>query len=199
LHAAAAGAALPSPPPAPPDPAIVDRAAEFAGTYSGSSGSLTIAAEGNRLYLQTVTQRAALYVRGGDSFWVDDPQYSLYALQFGRDAHHKVVEVTYGPQWYTNASYSGPRRFAYPHEWDSYAGRYAAYDADGYYNSINIFVLKGKLVADDGTPFVPLGHGLFRLGSDDWSPERILFDTMLDGKTQRARQIGLDMWRVPAP
>ncbi len=199
LHAAAAGSVLPSPPPAPPDPAIVEHAQEFAGTFNGNNGSLTIVAEGNRLYLQTGAQRAALYARGDDAFWVDDPQRSLYTLQFERDTSKRVVEVTYGPQWYTNASYSGPRQFSYPHEWDSYVGRYVAYDANGYFNSINLFVLKGKLVADDGTPFVPLGHGMFRLGKDDWSPERVLFDTPIDGKTQRARQIGLDMWRVPVP
>jgi D-alanyl-D-alanine carboxypeptidase len=200
LHAAAAGTAPPSPPPAAPDAAIVDHPQQFAGVFRSPDGTtLTIAGEGSHLFLQSGTLRAQLYTRGGDSFWVDDPRFAQYALQFGRDAHHKVVEVSYGPQWYTNASYAGPRHFSYPREWNSYVGRYATYDADGYYNAVNLFVFKGKLVGDDGTPFVPLGPGLFRLGSDAWSPESIRFDTIINGKAQRARIIGADLWRVPVP
>jgi hypothetical protein len=35
-------------------------------------------------------------------------------------------------------------------------------------------------------PLAPLGDGLFRVDEETWSPERLRFDTVLDGRAQRA-------------
>jgi hypothetical protein len=44
----------------------------------------------------------------------------------------------------------------------------------------------------------PLGGGLFRVGKDAWSPERISFDAWLDGAPRRATASGADYLRRPA-
>lgn len=46
---------------------------------------------------------------------------------------------------------------------------------------------------------VPLGSGLFRVGSDARSPERLLFDTEIDGRAVRADYSGCSLYRTFTP
>ena len=83
LRAAAVGEPIPTAPPPPPDPARVERAADYAGTYAVSSGSsLQVRADGDRLSLIDAGKTIALYPRGGDTFWADDPKYATFLLAF---------------------------------------------------------------------------------------------------------------------
>jgi CubicO group peptidase (beta-lactamase class C family) len=198
LRAQADGKALPALP-QPPDPLSVSNAGEFAGTYRATDGTaLVVQAAGDRLTLQHNGASVALYPRGTDAFWADSADFSRYLLQFGRQ-NKRVVEAFYGPQWFTNDAYAGAKTFAYPNAWKAYAGHYESVDANGYYGSIRIFVRKGKLVSDDGTQLVPLSNALFRVGTDAWTPERMLFDEIVDGRTQRVRLPGGDLYRTETP
>ena len=67
LRAQSLGEPLPAPP-AAPDPAHVARAADYAGTYPGASGTaLRVVADGDRLRLVDGGKTIALYPRGGGS------------------------------------------------------------------------------------------------------------------------------------
>jgi D-alanyl-D-alanine carboxypeptidase len=113
LRAQSLGEPLPAPPVAP-DPAHVDRASEYVGTYSGSSGNLKVVDLGDRLALVDGGASIALYPRGTDLFWADDPKYAMFLLVFGRDRSGRVIEMTYGSKWYPNERYNGPHRFSHP-------------------------------------------------------------------------------------
>ena len=107
LRAASIGAAMPSPPPAP-DPAHVAHAAAYAGTYRTPSGArITVASSGDHAFIVGGDSNIALYPRGTDAFWADDPRYAMFLLAFSRNAGGLVDEMNYGSQWYVNARYRG--------------------------------------------------------------------------------------------
>ncbi|HEY8322447.1 MAG TPA: serine hydrolase domain-containing protein [Candidatus Baltobacteraceae bacterium] len=200
LRAYAEGKPLPVAPKAD-DPLHVDKPAAFAGSYAlqGGTKRLVVAANGDRLTLTDANGTYAMYPNGEDSFWIDSPAYAAASLQFGRDAKKRVVEAFFGSQWFTGATYAGPRTFAYPKIWNAYLGHYAAIDADGYYGSVRVIVRKGKLAYDDGTPLAPLGGNLFRVGSDAWTPERVRFTEIIDGKSRILTAPGGALYRTDEP
>lgn len=195
LQSQSSGKALP-PVPAVADPSHVSSAPDYAGAYTGASGAqFTVAAAQDRLTLMQGGKTAALYPRGKDEFYVDDPAFGTYDLLFTRDASGKVVDASYGPQWYTNERYSGPRSFTYPRAWTAYTGEYEAMDPNGYFSSLHVYELKGKLVAD-GATLVPLRDGSFHVGAKLWQPSWLRFTEPVAGKTQLIDMPGLTLYRV---
>ncbi|MEO5885785.1 MAG: serine hydrolase, partial [Candidatus Limnocylindrales bacterium] len=49
---------------------------------------------------------------------------------------------------------------------------------------------------DDEQPLVPMARGWFRVGADRLGPERLRFDTVIDGRARRAWLSGWDYYRV---
>jgi hypothetical protein len=45
-------------------------------------------------------------------------------------------------------------------------------------------------------PLTPLDGDRFRVGEPDWSPERMHFDTVIDGRAQRAVYSGTPYYRA---
>ena len=52
---------------------------------------------------------------------------------------------------------------------------------------------------DEEQPLVPMARGWYRVGADRLGPERLRFDTVIDGRAIRAWLSGWDYYRVPAP
>ncbi|MFQ5886160.1 MAG: hypothetical protein ACE5II_02875, partial [Anaerolineae bacterium] len=209
-------------PPVPPvDPTKVENAAEYAGTYRAlpacpersrgkhrrraSAGALTLVAEGERLILRYGDERVVLERRGPDRFYVDHSDFALFLLGFGREKGEEereekgqVVEVFHGPDWYINDRYAGPTTFDYPREWDAYPGHYRSHNP--WFSNFRVVLRKGALALVDPSgreePLVPLGSGVFRVGEDDRSPERIRFDTILNGQAVHANLSGGDYYRT---
>jgi hypothetical protein len=189
------GKALPAPAP-PHDPTHVTGAADYAGSYAApNGGGFTIVANGDKLALARGSSSLPLYPRGDDTFWVDDPQFTTFGLQFERDASGKITSANSGPQWFTNQRYTGPRAFAYPPNWASYAGQYETMDPDGYYWSVHVYQREGKLWAD-GMQLVPLPGGVFHIGTDLWQPAWLRFAEPLAGRTQTVRMPGETLYRT---
>jgi len=211
-------------PPVPPvDPTKVENAAEYAGTYRASpavrqahqprrrragAGALTLAAEGERLILRYGDERIVLERRGPDRFYVDHSDFALFLLGFGREKgkeereeKSQVVEVFHGPDWYTNERYAGPTTFDHPREWDAYPGHYRSHNP--WLSNFRVVLRKGvlALIHPSGReePLVPLGSGVFRVGEDDRSPERIRFDTILNGQALHANLSCGDCYRAFTP
>ena len=177
-------------------PDQVPNAADFAGTFTSvNGGRLMLAAEGGKLWLTAGTQKVALERAGGDRFVIKHAEFDLFALEFARD-RNVVTEAFHGPRWFTNERYTGPRTFDYPREWDAFAGHYR--NDSPWFGSTRIFVRKGKLTAG-GAPLIPLGGGIFRVGAEDWSPERLSFGPVVNGRATRMKFSGVEFHRTFTP
>ena len=196
LRATTDGKTLPAAPKTNTIPDQISNAADFAGTFTATDGTkLVLAADGNKLFLAIRNQRVALESAGPNRFFVKHPDFELFLLEFGRD-HNAVVEAFHGPRWFTNDRYAGLRTFEYPKEWDAFAGHYR--NDSPWFGSTRIFVRKGKLTAE-GTPLTPLGDGVFRAGAEEWSPERISFGPVVNGRAARMKFSGVEFYRTFTP
>jgi D-alanyl-D-alanine carboxypeptidase len=202
-------------PPEPANPAEVENAADYVGTFTASDGrKLEFFARDNRLFLEeldisegTPLPAIPLQHAGGDTFlstvergWANHP------FEFGRKTNPQpdaakqasepkpsVVEVSYGPDWYTNDAYPGPKIFNAPKEYSAYIGHYRSDSAWG--GDARVFVQKDRLFAS-GSPLTPIGNGLFRAGEEPWSPDTAQFHHIVEGKARLLKFPGIDYWRI---
>lgn len=193
LRAQSLGQALP-PDPTPPDPAHVAHAADYAGTYIAADGdSLHVAANGDRVELVDGDETIALYPRGPNLFWADDPKYALFLLCFRRDRSGNVVELSYGSQWYPNARYRGPRTFTHPAAWDALVGRYEN-TYDGQPAVTRVVIVKNQLTLDGTDALRPVGNGTFALGDSI-----VRFDSYAANVPQRLSIDDTHFYRIELP
>jgi D-alanyl-D-alanine carboxypeptidase len=147
-------------------------------------------------------EQAALVVAEEDSFLIDHPGWALFPLQFGRAEGEwgpgPVIELFYGPHWFVNPAYQGPRQFAIPSRWLAYSGHYLSFSP--YLNSFRVFVRKGQLVfcLADGRalPLEELAEGEFRIADEEYVAERLRFDNLAGGRALRALLSGAPFSRV---
>mgnify|MGYP000089751315 CR=1 FL=1 len=198
LSAARRGRELPPLPPL--DPQRVERAAEYTGLYCGAAGSLRLVAEGERLFLEHGSERVPLELRGTDRFYADHPAWARFLLRCGRQ-EGRVVEVFHGPDWYAGERYTGPTAFEHPPQWAAYTGHYRSYNP--WYSNFRILLRKGALVLvepwGEEEPLTALEDGSFRVGADERSPERLRFDTVVNGQAVHANLSGGDYYRTFTP
>jgi D-alanyl-D-alanine carboxypeptidase len=193
LRAQSVGEALPAPP-VPPNPARVDRARDYAGTYSGASGGqLQVMASRDRLTLIDGGKRIALYPRGDATFWADDPKYAVFLWSFDRDASGSVVAMNYGSQWYANERYRGPRAFSHPAEWSALVGRYENTYFGGPFIT-RVVIVNDRLTLDGTDPLKSVGNGAFSLGSSI-----VRFEDYAGDRPQRLRIDATNLYRVELP
>lgn len=199
LHAAHHGQEMPTLPEVP-QPALVENAADYAGSYRSGDRIFVLVAQGDRLVLDDGGEGSALEKRGEDRFYVPHPDFSRFLLRFGRD-EGDVVEAFHGSDWYKNDRYAGPREFNPPAEWSAYPGHYRAHNP--WDTNFRVVLRKGMLVLiepwGDEQVLVSLGDGVFRVGDEGRSPERIRFDTLLKGQAIRANLSGCDYYRTFTP
>jgi D-alanyl-D-alanine carboxypeptidase len=194
-----------SPQPSIMDARDVDSAADYAGTFTAPDGrKLVFEAQGKRLLLVDGTTSIPLQHTGGDNFisTVTGP-HARHTVIFSRkpaagastknDPSPPVVEVSFGPEWYTAQSYNGPKSFHVPPEYALYTGRYYSDSAWG--GETQVYILKDRLILD-GEPLVPLGEALFRVGEEQWIPETAEFLHVFEGKARLLRVAGMDFWRI---
>jgi D-alanyl-D-alanine carboxypeptidase len=193
LRAQSLGEPLPAAP-TPADPARVDRASEYAGTYTAPNGAiLRVVANGSHLSLVDGAQSLALYPRGSRLFWADDPKYARFLIVFGHDRQGQIVELNYGSQWYPNERYRGPRSFTYPASWNALLGRYE----NTYFGSpaiTRVIVVKNRLTLDGTDPLTPLPKGGFALGDSI-----VRFDSYAGKQPQRLSIDDTYLYRVELP
>jgi CubicO group peptidase (beta-lactamase class C family) len=187
---------LPAPPSTTTNPDLVSDAKDFAGAFTSADGTrLVLSSEGGKLWLEAGNQRQALERTGRDRFIVKHPDFAVFVLEFGREKDI-VVEAFHGPRWFTSERYAGPKTFEYPKEWDAYAGNYRC--DSPWFGNIRVFVRKGRLIAGGGV-LTPLGDGAFRPGADEWSPERVVFGAIINGRAAHLRFSGVQFHRTSLP
>lgn len=196
------------PPDLPPsvDLARVENAGDYAGTYRAGGSACSFVAEGERLYLERGEEHVALESAGDDRFYTSRPGDDRFYWQFGRaetvdKGPGPVVEVTHGPHWYANERYAGPSTFETPPEWETYVGHYRMHNP--WLTNFRVVARKGALWFvwpwGDEDPLMPLADGSFRLGQEEWSPERLRFDQVVEGQAWRATLSGCHYYRFFTP
>ncbi|MGH9863501.1 MAG: serine hydrolase domain-containing protein [Candidatus Acidiferrales bacterium] len=188
--------------PAPDPPMRIEKAADYAGAYTAPEGkTLTLLAEGESLLLLHAGERVVVEPRGKDSFYVPHLDFTLFLLRFGRDKDGKVVEASYGPDWYANDRYSGARQFESPAQWKAYPGHYRT--THFWFANFRILLRKGKLwlippFGGEELELVELEPGFFQIGTEE-TAERLRFDAVVEGKALRAEFSGVGYYRISAP
>jgi D-alanyl-D-alanine carboxypeptidase len=202
MRAQRAGKPLPEPPKIAPA-TFIDNPQQYAGVYTSTDGKKwEFQAEGTNLFLMQGGKRIPLetIVGSQQQLTIRDPAFDLYALTFGRekpnDPKSRVVEASWGPLWFFNEAYSGPKTFDYPKEWNRYVGHYR--NESAWVGSVRVVIRKGKLYADGLVPLEPTAGGYFYFRDEPKSPEWIQFHDIVNDKAMRIKLSGEDMWRVSA-
>jgi D-alanyl-D-alanine carboxypeptidase len=186
------------------DPDEVENAVDYLGAFRRADGKeLLFKMNGRKLLLVNGTQEIVLQRTAGDSF-VSTVQsaFAEYTITFGREKPAggeaakaapppAVIEVGYGPDWYTNDAYHGEHTFQTPAEYSAFAGRYRSDGGD----DVRVFARKGQLWLGD-LPLSEIGSSLFRSGDDAWSPDTVQFLTIVEGRARLLKVIDEDCWRV---
>jgi len=202
MRAQRAGKALPE---APKIAAatFIDNPKQYAGAYATADGKKWMfEAEGTNLYLVQSGKRIPVetIVGAQDTLTIREPGLDRYTLTFGRekadDPKSQVVEAGWGPLWFFNEAYSGPKTFDYPKEWNRYVGHYR--NENPWVGSIRVVVRKGKLLADGVIPLEAGVDGYFHFVDEPHSPEWMRFHDIVNDKAMRAKLSGEDLWRVSA-
>ena len=190
-------------PPKPRSNRFTDDITEFAGTFTSTGGQVVVFnTKGSTLFLQADSEAIPLDQRGKDTFYTSSPGRDRYMVRFERNENKEIVEVFHGPNWYVNNVYEGPKTFSVPESWTAHEGAYRNYSP--WFPFFEIFIRKGKLLARTGTggessvgetPLTEIAPGLFQAGKSP-IPERVRFDTIVDGKALRAAWSGHLFYRV---
>jgi hypothetical protein len=88
-----------------------------------------------------------------------------------------------------------------PPEWQGFTGRFRAHNP--WLPTFLVAAREDRLVLGtdwtDGSErlrLTPLGNAIFRVGDDEWSPERLCCDTVIGGRAQRAVLSGTPYYRA---
>jgi D-alanyl-D-alanine carboxypeptidase len=179
------------------DPLAVEDASDYAGVYAGEAGRLELVAEDDRLLLAGGPP-VPLEPRRPDCFFVDHPHFALYLLGFTREKG-RVAAAIHGTDVYRRDGAVASEPPTPPTEWGAYPGHYRAYNP--WYSNFRVVLRRGELLVvfpwGLELALAPLPDGGFRVGSEDWSPERMRFDAIVDGVALRADFSGEAYYRVP--
>jgi len=203
MRATAERAKLPDPPQTS-DPMRVKNAAEYAGVFaSADGGRMIVTLQEGRLLLDNMGQSFELQQgSGADQFIALGKVPTYFPVIFGRaraeDPKSQVVEVAYGPHWYTNEKYSGPREFTVPAAYEQFTGHYR--NDEPWTGSTRVVLRKGKLWLDGAMPLEQDEQvsNLFHFRDELTNPEVVRFLHVVDGKAQMIKISGTDLWRVAA-
>ena len=182
--------------PAARSPHDVDGAEAFAGVYRDDAGVLEVVAEGDRLFVvveraTAERKRAPLEPVGEDAFGIDDPDLELDPISFVRE-DGKPSSAFWGSRRLDAAGARVRSPEAAPPTADAVVGCYVSWNP--WAPRFSVFLRRNELwlcfvgeTIDGGGDLrlTPLPDGSFRAG-DEWSPDRVRFDMLVDGRAQRA-------------
>ncbi|WP_394760925.1 serine hydrolase domain-containing protein [Phenylobacterium sp.] len=191
MRAALEGVPGPEPKPAPPG---LGDLTPVLGRFTARGGeTLDVAANVAGVAATRGGQRLVMAPSGPGAFSAVDPAATPMRLVF-RGPDKAVVRAWWGETEYVRdgVAFSPPT----PAALQALTGYYE--NDDVWRGSFRVLAQGEQLFLDGTTPLVPIGGGVFRAGDDDWSPERMMFDAMLDGRPQRAIASGVDYLRRPA-
>ncbi|HEY2686618.1 MAG TPA: serine hydrolase domain-containing protein [Steroidobacteraceae bacterium] len=204
-RAAFADQPLPAAPAPDADP-LMAPLGDYAGHFRAGEGktrAIDVRLVGDELLLAGPEGKRRLQRMGVNTFRAEGEVGDSQGYFFARTddkPEGAVIGVSHGIDWYSTAG----RAPAPPKEYAAYVGHYVNNGPEG--PVARIYVRDGKLVAAmyveeifAPLPLTPLGEGVFRLGKEDYSPERAKFDGILDGHAQRLTIDGVPLYRRETP
>ena len=183
----------------------------------GDVDRLTLAARDGRLFLRVLdaAERSAepvgdideagsevvLERRGDDLFLAPHSGCDRFHLRFERDDGGAVVALSFGPSWFAREGWALPAASAADPSWAPLTGAYRSHDP---WNPVfRVISRRGRLLMvapwlypADELELVPLPDGVFRVGAPCWLPDRLSFDTVIDGHATRAVYDGTPFYRT---
>jgi len=176
LTNAHSGRSLPMPP-AIQQP--LHNAASYVGHYSGPSGAFEVRL-GGPLSILADGQQASLEMVADEVFRTTHPKFRRYSVMFERQAG-RIVLAHFGPASFAREG-SGAAMPAPNPSLAKLAGRYI--NDNPWYGSATVVERGGKLWMGTETPLTGIGDNLWRVGKEDWSPERASFANFIDERPQ---------------
>lgn len=178
FKAARDGAAAPA---APPTRVGVDGAARFVGTYTAANGdSFEVLPDDDRIKMRRRGAETPMQQAGETAFACADPQFAVSGLVFDRE-NDVMVRA-----WSDDVEYLRDPAHGYkppaPPELRALAGRYD--NDDKWAGPLFMFARDGKLWLNNTDELKRAPDGTWRFG-DDWGPERVKFDSVVNGRPQR--------------
>lgn len=171
-----------APAPAPrPTRAVVDHPERYAGVFTAANGdAFEVRPVGDQLKLRYQGRETNLQLAGG-GFACAEPTFAVSGLVFDIENDHAVRAWADDREYLAGAA----RTYKLPAsaELRSLAGRYD--NDDPWYGPITVVARDGKLWAGNSAALTPLGNGLWRFGDEDWSPDRVRFDNVINGRPMR--------------
>ena len=188
--------------PAPKNFLDVDNANDYEGEYHSPNKALTLTTSAGKLALTPAGgDPIPLAQRAPDLFHANRPDFDGYFLQFCRDEQGNVTDLFHGTDVYESARFSIRQTVSYPSEWDAYPGHYISHNP--WYPHFRIFLRKGKLTLsqplEGDESLTEIEPGIFRVGEDERSPERLHFEAIIDGKATQAVFSGTRYYRTFTP
>jgi CubicO group peptidase (beta-lactamase class C family) len=195
-RAHAAGERLPAVPPAP-DPLATPLAAELAGEYAAADGSSVLLKDDDgRLVALFGSDSAEVTLEplgdlweshdGEPAFAVPLPDMDRFALGIERGPDGSVVALTHGPSRYLAAGAPATPEAELPAGAERIVGTYRHWNP--WSPGFRVFVRAGRLwlaTPSEEAPLTELDEGAWRVG-DEHSPDRVVFDTVVNDRAQRA-------------
>ncbi len=189
--------ARPSPARAPA-PAKTPDAGDYLGRYVSRGGEvLEVGAAERGVTAMTNNRSVKMEQADEDAFIALDPPQAAHLLVFRRAAK-VVVRAWWGETEYIRTRDGAPTTtFTAPASarLAALTGRYVS--DDPWRGGFQVTAQGDALFVDGTTPLIPRPDGGFRVGEKDWSPERMAFEALLDGRPQRAVMSGVDYLRRP--
>jgi D-alanyl-D-alanine carboxypeptidase len=185
-----------TPPPPPRDLLAVDDAEEYEGVYVGRRERLVVRAAGDRLLVDRGGAAVPLEQRRS-GFFADHPDFATFLLRFRRGGN-AVAEATHGGDVYAREDAPQPTG-AFPAEWAAYPGHFRS--SNPWLSNFRVVARGDRLVLvywwGLEETLEPLADGIFRVGEQAWSPERLRLDAIVGGRALRANLSGCDYYRMP--
>ncbi len=211
VTAAFAGGPAPEPWKGEPDP-LMTPLSDYVSGYGLASepaasrrAQLQIAVMDGKLVVQSAGGTKVLERMGVDAFRTVSHEDTLAYVftRAGGKSGGKVVEVSHGSEWFVTKDFAEPT--ANPAaDYQALAGHYVFAGPEG--PNVRVFVRNGALMVAIGEgesflaePLTPLAGGIFRLGDEDFAPERARFDGLADGHMQRLTIQGVPLYRRETP
>lgn len=168
---------------------------EFAAVFEGENRILEFVVKENRLCVEWEEKSALLEQFAPDSYCTDAGGLELHPFEFQRDENGRVSEVFHGPEALWTSDYTGPKTFGVQESWLAFPGLFRSHNP--WVPSLRIFVRKGELWASlFGHSIVLEPEGAEFVLQE--TPDRLFFDTLIEGQAQRVTLSGCEYVRVSA-
>ena len=154
-------------------------AASYVGRYSGPAGSFEVNL-GSPLTLVADGRSAPLLGWSDEIFRTTHPKFRAYSLMFERSGG-AVTLAGWGPNSFAREGTGASIPRSDP-MLAKLAGRYVS--DDPWFGPTPVVERGGRLWIGTDTVMNRLGENLWRVGKEDWSPERASFADFIDGRPQ---------------